>query len=118
MKKINKNPKTLELVQELKKFSIENKTAFWKRIALELEKSSRNKRVVNISKIDRLAKENEILIVPGKVLSSGDLNRKVVVCAYSFSEQAHKKISQKGKALTIHELMKENPSGKNVRIIG
>ncbi len=118
MKRILKNQNTVQLIQQLKKLSIDSKAGLWKKLALELEKPSRRKRVVNISKINRYAKENETILVPGKVLSNGDLERSVVVCAYTFSEQAHKKISQKGKALTIQELMKQNPSAKNIKIIG
>lgn len=117
-RKILKNPNNVELIKELKKLSIEQKVNLWKKIALELEKPSRNKRVVNISKIDRFAKENEIVFVPGKVLSVGELKRPISVCAQSFSEQAEKKILQKGKVFTIAELMKQNPKGVNVRIIG
>ena len=118
MKKINKNAETAGLIRELKQLSIQQKVNFWKRIAVELEKPSRNRRVVNISKISRHAKPSEIVIVPGKVLSAGELDKDVVVCAHRFSSEAEKKIKQKGKALTIPELMKANPKAKNVRILG
>ena len=40
------NPNTRKLVEEKKKLSLEKKAPFWKRIAKELEKPSRNKREV------------------------------------------------------------------------
>ena len=113
-----KNQQIMELVGSLKKLSIENDVKLWKRIALDLEKPSRDRREVNIYKLDKYCKDNETVIVPGKVLGMGDLNKKLNVAAYNFSSQAYEKIKQKGKALSIPELMKENPKAKGVRIIG
>ncbi|MDP3734075.1 MAG: 50S ribosomal protein L18e [Nanoarchaeota archaeon] len=92
---------------------------FWKRVAYDLNKPSRQRRTVNIYKIDRYAQEGETILVPGKVLSVGTLSKKVVVAALHFSAQARDKIMQaNGKVLTIHELLQQNPDAKNVRILG
>ena len=113
-----KNQHLTTLVQELKKNSIETKVKLWKRIAIDLEKPTRNKRIVNIFKIDQNANLNETIIVPGKVLGTGELTKKVVVAAYNFSDSAYKKIKEKGEAISIQELMKKNPQGRKVRILG
>ncbi|MBS3116859.1 50S ribosomal protein L18e [Candidatus Woesearchaeota archaeon] len=95
------------------------KSPLWKQVAEDLAKPSRQRRVVNIYKIDRYAREGEIIIVPGKVLSVGDLHKKVAVAAWTFSAEAKRKIEEaKGKVLTILELLEQNPEGKKVRIIG
>ena len=108
----------MELINELKKKSLEEKVKIWKRIAQDLEKPTRQRRVVNLSSFDTCTKENEIIIVPGKVLGSGEVNHKITVAAYAFSGSAIDKINKNGKALSITELMKENPKGSKVRIIG
>jgi large subunit ribosomal protein L18e len=114
-----KNEQLKGLIQELKKKSIEEKVKIWKRIASDLEKPTRNRRIVNLSKIDKYTKDNETIIVPGKVLGSGDLNKKITIAAYSFSEQALDKIKDaNAKALNIEEIMKSNPKGNKIRIIG
>jgi len=114
-----KNEQLQRLIQELKRKSIEEKVRIWKRIASDLEKPTRNRRIVNLSKIDRYTRNNETIIVPGKVLGSGDLNKKITIAAYAFSEQALNKIkSSSGKAIYIDELMKSNPKGNKVKIIG
>jgi len=114
-----KNEQLQGLIQELKKKSIEEKVKIWKRIASDLEKPTRNRRIVNLSKIDRYTRENETVIVPGKVLGSGDLNKKITIAAYSFSEQALDKIKiSEGKAINIKELMKSNPKGSKIKILG
>jgi len=75
--------------------------------------------VVNVYKIDKYARDGETILVPGKVLSVGNLNKKVDVAALTFSAEAKEKINQaQGRALSITELFKQNPDGKKVRILG
>ena len=38
------------------------------------------------------ASDGDVIVVPGKVLGTGDLNRKVTVAAFSFSKSAVEKI--------------------------
>ena len=113
------NPLLQDLIGELKKRSNEQSVNLWKRIALDLEKPTRQRRIVNLSKINRYTKENEIIVVPGKVLGSGMLNHKLTISAYQFSDQAKDKIEKVGaKIVSLLELSKEKPDGKKLRIIG
>ena len=112
------NPVLKELIEELRKKGSEENIKIWKRVASDLERPSRIRRVVNLLRINRYAKEDETVVVPGKVLGGGELNHKVVVAAYQFSESAIDKINKVGKAITIVDLMKENPKASKVRIIG
>ncbi|MBS1267058.1 MAG: 50S ribosomal protein L18e [Candidatus Woesearchaeota archaeon] len=108
-----------KLIQKLKTESIKNNQSIWKRIASDLEKPSRKRRVVNLSRINRFTQEGEIIVVPGKVLGSGDLNHKLTIAAWRFSDTAKDKISKnKSKAISIFQLMKSDIKGKKVRIIG
>ncbi|MBI4149040.1 50S ribosomal protein L18e [Candidatus Woesearchaeota archaeon] len=107
-----------QLIMELRELSREKNVLLWKRIADDLERPSRNRRSVNIYKIDQYTRDGEIALVPGKVLSVGSLTKKLTVAAFQFSQEAREKINGMGKAITIHELVRENPAGKNVRIIG
>ena len=112
------NTQLESLTRSLKRQSIEQGCRLWKRIACDLEKSSRNRRMINIYKLDAHAREGDIIIVPGKVCGDGELTKNVTVAAYQFSESARKKIEQKGTIVTIPELMKQNPKGQKVRILG
>ena len=118
MRPIRKNETTATLIQELKRLAIEQDSKLWKRIATDLEKPSRQRRVVNIYKIEEGTKDGETVIVPGKVLGMGELNRKINVAALTFSEEAKQKINAQGKAMSIKELMTQNPKGSKVRILG
>ncbi|MBU90131.1 50S ribosomal protein L18e [Candidatus Woesearchaeota archaeon] len=113
------NPLLRDLIMELKKRSNEQSVNLWKRIALDLERPTRNRRVVNLSRISRYTKENEIIIVPGKVLGSGMLNHKLTISAYQFSDQAKDKIERSGAEIVpLLDLSKEKPNGKKIRVIG
>ena len=57
------NYQLTNLIEELKTKSIEEKSGFWKRIATDLEKPSRQRRVVNLSRINKFSKENETLYI-------------------------------------------------------
>ena len=113
------NPLLRDLIGELKKRSNEQEVNLWKRIALDLEKPTRQRRAVNLSRINRHTKENEVVVVPGKVLGSGMLNHKLTISAYQFSDQAKDKLEKSGaQIVSLLELSKEKPDGKNIRIIG
>ena len=107
------------LVQELKKEASLQKVGLWRRVADDLSAATRQRRAVNVSRINRFTKADEVVVVPGKVLGSGALDHSVVVAAFNFSTGARALIENaKGKCLTIQELIKQNPKGKNVRVIG
>ena len=109
------NIQTRKLITSLKKAGQE--VALWKRIAEEIEKSTRSMPSVNITKIDQYLREGEIAVIPGKVLSVGTQTKSITVAAFKFSEAAKEKINKNGKALTIEELLKTNPKGNKVRIL-
>ena len=114
-----KNTLLRDLIGELKKRSSEQSVRLWRRIASDLEKPTRQRRVVNLSRINRYTKENDIIIVPGKVLGTGILNHKLTISAYQFSEQAKDKIEKSGtKIVSLLELSKDKPDGKKIRIMG
>jgi large subunit ribosomal protein L18e len=69
--------------------------------------------------LNRYTKEGETVVVPGKVLGAGKMDHPIYVAAFAFSERARLKILKaKGKCLSILELVKRNPKGTNVKIIG
>ncbi|MEM2121166.1 MAG: 50S ribosomal protein L18e [Candidatus Woesearchaeota archaeon] len=122
MKTKKTNEELISIIKELKLLSYKTNKSIWKSIALTLEKPTRKRRIVNVSRINRFCKDGELIIVPGKVLSSGSLNHKITVAAFSFSKQAIKKINDSGsKVMTLKELIKNQElinNTKNIRIIG
>lgn len=90
----------------------------WLEIAAILSSPRTKKIAMNLNKINEEAREGEIVVIPGKVLSQGDLDKKIKVVAMSFSDMAKEKIlKSKGETLTILEEIKKNPDAKNVRFL-
>ena len=114
----HKNEKFQELISSLKKQSIEHKTGVWKRIALELERPTRSHRVVNLSKIEKYTEDNDVVIVPGKLLSGGELTKKVTIIAYDYSQKTLDKIHGFASIISIEEGLKKYPNAKDIKIIG
>lgn len=111
------NYQTRILLDEIRPKTL--KSRFWKRVAEELNRPARIRRIVNIYKINLFAQDGETIVVPGKVLGVGELGKKVEVAALKFSHDAEEKIlAAKGRVMTIKELLQKNPEAKNVRILG
>ena len=120
MKKVKAtNPELIELIRFLKKQSRENKANIWLDIAERLAKPKRKRIAVNISHLNRCTQKNEMVVVPGKVLGAGEMGHPVTVAAFAFSEKAKEKIkARRGRCLSFFYLIKKNPKGSKVRIIG
>ena len=90
------NSELVKTIDELRKASRENDAPIWKSIAKKLEGPSRNWPVVNISKIEFNVSKNGKAVIPGKIMGSGTLSKKVTVSAYSFTKSAVEKIEGAG----------------------
>ena len=79
----------------------------------------RKKRVsLNLDEIDQISKDGETVLIPGKVLSQGEVRKKIKIIALGFSENAMEKLSKEKKEFaTISEEIKKNPDAKGMRII-
>ena len=96
-----------------------NKVPIWKAIIKELSRSRSNRREVNIGELAHVTKDKEVVIVPGKILGSGEISHKLTVLCFTISEVATRKILDAGgKILPLDSLIKKYPDGKGVRIIG
>ncbi len=113
------NPELQSLISELRKRSIEQDANLWSRIAFDLEKPTRQRRIINLSKISRYSKENDVIVIPGKVLGAGSIDHKITISAFQFSNGAKEKIeSAGGKVVELLDLSKNSPKGKTIKILG
>ena len=113
------NAIVLHMAKELKDASKKNKAPIWLRLAELALKPSSARRTVNVSEIDRLTKDGDVIVVPGKVLGTGGMSHKITLCSFSISNSGAQKIlGVGGKILSYSELVKNHPTGKGVTIIG
>jgi len=119
MRSRKSNPVLLENVKALRKASRTSGAAIWTALVERLEAGGRNRVVVNLSRLNRSVGKGETAAVPGKVLGSGRLDHAMTVAAFEFSAAARRRIDEiGGKPLTIMELLRDNPKGSGVRLIG
>ena len=107
------------MVKDLKQASKKNEAPIWSRLAALALKPSSSRRVVNLTRINKSTKENDILFVPGKVLGTGNISHKITLSSFSMSVTAAKKIIQTGGSIiTYSDMIKKYPTGKGVIIFG
>ncbi len=113
------NPELVKLIRFLRKQSRENNVKIWRDVAERLAKPRRNRPAVNVSRLNRHTEKKETIVVPGKVVGTGKIDHQITVAAFAFSEKAKEKIKiSKGKTISFLQLVKKNPKGSNIKIIG
>lgn len=91
----------------------------WLRVAGALSGPRRARVAVNIEDIEKATKEGDSIIIPGKVLSQGEISKKIAVIAFNFSERAKEKLlKSKSRCVSILEEIKKNPKADGLRILG
>ena len=111
------NPRLNSLIADLKSAARSSETDVWSDVADRLEKPRSTHAEVNLGRIERYANPEETVVVPGKVLGSGVLQKEVNVAAVDFSGTAQTKIEQVGDTMKLEEAIEQNPDATNVRVI-
>lgn len=102
-----------KLIRELWK----TKRRIWKKVSKKLSGPRRERIEANLYRINKKTKENDVIVVPGKVLGIGEIDHKITIACLVCSKKARKKIETSGsKLLSIEELFEQNPEGKDVKV--
>jgi large subunit ribosomal protein L18e len=89
----------------------------WREAARYLSSGTVTWPEVNVARLARIGDASAVF-VPGKVLGTGNLEKKLDVGAFSFSASARSKIEGAGgKALTIEDFVKKYPEGSGVALV-
>ena len=113
------NQVVMQMAKELKQASTKNDAPIWSKLAKLALKTSVSRRVVNLTKINEMTKDNAVIVVPGKVLGTGNVSHKITLSCFSISNSAAKKIIESGGTIiSFSEMIKKFPTGKGVIIIG
>ena len=119
MKIRDKNPALSGLIRKLEEKGRLEKRPLWQTLAKKLNRPRRKSHEVNLFSIEKNAKANETVIVPGYVLGSGKLTKPVTVAALKFSGNAAEKIKgAKGRTMTIDSFLDDYKPGTKIRIMG
>ena len=98
--------------------ALKAKGAVWRVVAQRISGPTRRHAAVNLDAVDNATKTGDTVIVVGKVLGSGDVTKKVRICALGFSAAAREKLRKtKSEAVSLLEEMKKNPRGEGVKVL-
>lgn len=90
----------------------------WNIVAHKISKPSRKQTDLNLDEINERSKEGDIIIIPGKVLGMGEVNKKIKISALAYSESAKEKLTKnKIDFNLIGEEIKSNIEAKNIKIL-
>jgi large subunit ribosomal protein L18e len=117
-KTLTTNKVLFDTIKDLKKLSNKTGVNVWKAVAEKLSAPASQRPQVNISRLEKYAKDGEKIIIPGKLLGDGQISKKLTVVAFSASQSAISKIEKAGgKFIEIKKYLSENPDS-NIRIFG
>ena len=97
-KKITKTTNKIlyDTIIMLKKKSTESKRKVFRAVANILSSSASLRAQINLDKIDKHSKKDEYIIIPGKVLGTGDLTKPINIIGFAASNSAIEKIKKSG----------------------
>ena len=111
--------KTNPLLNEFLAGAEGSKAKFWQAIAKNLKRPKRTIYEVNLYRLENVADDKLTNVVPGIVLGTGEISKKINVAAWKFSGSAKQKIEKAGgKCWSLNHLWETNKDGKGVKLIG
>ena len=112
------NIELFETIRDLKKLSNSTGVGVYRAVAEKLSKPASRRSEVNLSKIEKNTQDKEVVIVPGKVLGTGTLTKKVTIVGFTASQSAIDKIEKVGATFVpIREFISKKHDTK-IRILG
>ena len=119
LKRRVENPIIREAVKKIRTVSKTGNKNFWSNIEEMILRPRSRRPEVNIGKISKLTKENDIVLVPGKLLGDGILDHPVTVSALFASKSAIRKVQEAGGTyLPLTEFVDRFPDVSNIKVLG
>ena len=111
--------KTNPILNEFLASAEGSKAKFWQAVARNLKRPRRTTYEVNLYSLQHAADPELTNVVPGIVLGSGEVTKKLNVAAWKFSASAKQKIEKVGgKCISLEHLWETNKDGKGVKLVG
>ncbi len=112
------NPLHRQMTVMLERAGKEQKAPIWTAAAKLLARPKVTRVEVNLGRVSRMAEEGQAFFIPGKVLGTGIVDKRLVVGAFSFSASARSKLEAAGgSALSVEQFLKKYPNGSGVRLV-
>ncbi len=106
------NPELVETI------NIAKKKEKWLGVASVLSGPRKNRNNLNLSEINEKSGDSKKVLIIGKVLSQGEMSKKIKVIALNFSKRAKEKLLSSGcEASSILNEIKSNPEMKDIKVL-
>jgi len=90
----------------------------WNLVSKKLSGPSRKRQDLNLDEINDRSEDNDVAVVTGKVLSLGEIKKKIRISALGYSEGAKAKLTEsKIEFNYLDEEIKSNPDAKGIKIM-
>lgn len=110
---------TIRMARDLKRASRANGAPIWARLSELALKPTVARRVVNVNRLGELTKDGDVVAFAGKVLGTGSIGHKITLFAFSVSATAAGKVlAAGGRIVGQDEIVRDNPTGKGVLLLG
>lgn len=91
------------------------KKGIWKKLGREAGKPVRRRAEMNLSRLQLLTKDGQVVLFPGKVLGAGSFARRITLAARGFTKSARERIEKAGSRIVPYsEVAKSHPKGTGV----
>ncbi len=94
------------------------KSKLWLHLAKKLAGPTRLQPTLNLSEIDEKTTAGDTVVIPGKVLGSGDLTKKVRIASLYISTSAKEKLKKtKSEWIPLYKEIESNPKFEGIKVI-
>lgn len=110
--------KTNPMVKDAIMTALKTKNSAWHAVAQRLSSATRCYDSKNLSEVDAATTAGDTVVVLGKVLSGGDVTKKIRIAALGFSQGARDKLKKtKSEAVFIAEEIAKNQKAAGVKFL-
>lgn len=114
--KVRRNRKTNPSITET--VELARKNAAWAEVAKRVSGPTRAQGSINLFQLENKTKAGDTVAFVGKVLSKGDLKKKIVICALSISDSAREKLKDsKSEFRELKDEIAKNPKMEGVTLL-
>lgn len=90
----------------------------WQKVVENLAGPECNYSALNLRTINDKVSAGDTIVIIGKVLSLGELSKKIKICAMSISAKARDKLKEsKSEFVSLVEEIKKNPKAEGIKIL-
>ncbi len=114
MKRGPESRNTLQLLNALRKA----KRPVWSDVAERLRKPRRVRAEITLSRLDKVTTENALVVVPGRIVSTGTVSHKMTVGYLAATKTALVRLKQAGvTALPLPQFLQKHAQDKGIKIV-